>query len=383
MPRSKAKLVTHDGQPSWRLASKDVEAYVTRMGGQLGPVIFDRNKRKISPYSVAPWCREKLAPKTPNIIRALRGDFFCMPFGGNGTIFNREKHPLHGQPANDNWKLESLTKERGETTLHLSMHTTIRPARVDKTITLVDGHPAVYSRHVISEMYGPMNFGHHAMLKFPAEENCGILSTSPIVVGQVFPSQFENPAEGGYNSLKQGATFDDLSKVPMADGGVADLTRYPARLGFEDLVMITQDRAIPLAWSAVSFPRQKYVWFALKDASVLTQTVLWMSNRGRHYAPWSGRHVGVLGIEDITGYFHYGLAESCKTNPMSQLGYPTSFAFDGKPMMVNYIMGCARAPAGFDRVTSIEPDETGEFITIRSAGGKSIRPRIHLQFLRP
>ena len=30
------------GQPSWRVASKNVEAYVTEIGGQLAPVTFDR-----------------------------------------------------------------------------------------------------------------------------------------------------------------------------------------------------------------------------------------------------------------------------------------------------------------------------------------------------
>ena len=71
------------GQPSWRIASKEVEAFVTETGGHLGPVTFKLGGRKIAPYSVAPWAKEKLDRSTPNIIKALRGDFFCMPFGGN------------------------------------------------------------------------------------------------------------------------------------------------------------------------------------------------------------------------------------------------------------------------------------------------------------
>jgi len=382
MRKPGGKLISRDGQPSWRMTSSDIEAFVTRAGGQLGPVIFDKRKRKISPFSVAPWCKEKLPPGTPNIIRALRGDFFCMPFGGNSSKWDGEMHPLHGQPANDHWKFESLTKARGETTLHLSMRTTVRSGRVDKTITLRDGHPALYCRHIISEMTGPMNFGHHAMLKFPDEPSSGIFSTSPYVGGQVFPGEFENPAIGGYSSLKRGAEFDDLHRVPMADGGEADLTRYPARLGFEDLVMITRDPKIPLAWSAVSFPKQRYVWFALRDVSALTQTVLWLSNRGRHYAPWSGRHVGVLGVEDITGYFHYGLAESSEPNPISQRGYPTCFEFHGVPLTVNYIMGCARSPPGFGEVKMIEPEDTGKQLRLISAGGKSIRLDLDFRFLQ-
>src|SRR5689334_9331989 len=88
------------GQPSWRLASTEVEAYVTELGGQLGPVTFDRKGRKLQPYSVAPWAEERLAPGTPPIIQALRGDFFCLPFGGNSTPWRGEKHPVHGETSN-------------------------------------------------------------------------------------------------------------------------------------------------------------------------------------------------------------------------------------------------------------------------------------------
>ena len=72
-------------------------AFVTRIGGHLGPVTFDRRGRKIMPLSVAPWAAERLDLATPPIIRALRGDFFCMPFGGNATPFRGrgsiERHP--------------------------------------------------------------------------------------------------------------------------------------------------------------------------------------------------------------------------------------------------------------------------------------------------
>ena len=86
----KARMKPHAtilGQPSWRIRSETVEAYVTRLGGQLAPVTFDRRGRRIQPYAVAPWVTEKLDKSTSGIIRALRGDFFCMPFGANQTPF--------------------------------------------------------------------------------------------------------------------------------------------------------------------------------------------------------------------------------------------------------------------------------------------------------
>ena len=90
-----------------------------------------------------------------------------MPFGGNATAFEGEKHPVHGETANARWQFESLTSKDGRTSLDLSLKTRIRPGRVDKTISLLDGQNNIYVRHVISKAAGPMSFGHHAMLKLP------------------------------------------------------------------------------------------------------------------------------------------------------------------------------------------------------------------------
>src|SRR5438874_12396771 len=98
--RGSKALKTVLGQPSWRVASRRVEAYITRTGGHMGPVTFDRRGRKIDALSVAPWAIEKLDPATPPIIAALRGDFFCMPFGGNPTPWRGAGHPPHREQAN-------------------------------------------------------------------------------------------------------------------------------------------------------------------------------------------------------------------------------------------------------------------------------------------
>jgi hypothetical protein len=335
----------------------------------------------ITPYSIAPWAGEKLDPKTPAMIRVLRGDFFCLPFGGNAAAYRGEKHPAHGETANAKWRLEAQESRAGRHRLHLSLKTKIRPGRVDKEITLVDGEDTVYSRHTISAMSGPMCLGHHAMLKFPDAEGSGAVSTSRFVYGQVFPAVFEKPEEGGYVSLKAGAEFESLEAVPMATGGMADLSRYPARRGFEDLVMMVSDAAQPFAWTAVAFAKERFVWFALKNPKVLRETVFWMSNRGRHYPPWSSRHVNVMGIEDVTAYFHFGLAESAGPNPISAR-WPTRVMLKPeKPLVVNYIMGVAVIPRGFDRVRAIEPGADGQSITLEAASGQKAAARVDLGFL--
>jgi hypothetical protein len=376
------KRIIH-GQPSWRLASTQVEAFVTETGGHLGPVTFDRKTRKLQPYSVAPWAEERIDPAEPSIIKVLRGDFFCLPFGGNATPFGKEKHPVHGETANARWQFRSLDTRDGRSCLHLSLQTKVRPGRVDKRIWLVDGQNTVYSQHVVSGMSGPMNLGHHAMLKFPDTPGSGLLSTSRFVYGQVFPHVFELPENRGYSWLKQGAEFTSLEKVPTLNGETADLTRYPARRGFEDLVMMVSDAELPFAWTAVAFPKERYVWFALKDPRVLHETVFWLSNGGRHYPPWSSRHVNVMGLEEVTSNFHLGLAESARKNPISRKGLPTCLTLDPrKPLVVPYIMGVAAIPAGFDRVASIQAVPGKQAIRLQSTSGKQASAAVDLNFLQ-
>jgi hypothetical protein len=371
-------LNTKLGQPSWRISNQLVEAFVTQSGAHVGPIAFRVGGKTVQPYAVAPWAEERTADDLPPMLKVLRGDFFCLPFGGNATQFRGEVHPPHGETANNRWRCERLA----ENTLHLSLQTKVRPGRVDKYVSLVRGHTAVYQRHVISGMSGPMNPGHHAMLRFPEASGSGHISTSSFLLGEVVPRPLEDPAKGGYSCLRTGGRFRSLRKVPRSEGGSADLTTYPARRGYEDLVMLVSNPELPFAWTAVTFPKQGYVWFALKDPRVLRQTIFWISNGGRHYAPWSGRHVDVLGLEEVTSYFHYGLAESAAKNPLTARGYPTCHRLSRKALLVvNYIMAVAPIPEDFGCVSSISAAKTAGSVKLSARGGQSIFASVDLDFL--
>jgi len=368
------------GQKSFVIRNRQVDAAVTELGGHLGPVTFNLGKKKVQPFSVAPWWNEKLAPGTPALLRVLRGDFFCLPFGGNTKPWHGEKHPPHGETANAKWRLKSLTRRNGETCLELSLKTKVRDGHVDKRIRLVDGHPLVYQEHLIRGMSGPMPLGHHAMLKFPDREGAGRLSTSKLALGQVFVEPAENPAQRGYSVLKAGAVFDNLEAVPDITGATADLTRYPARRGFEDIVMLVADPSLKVAWNAVAFPEEGYVWFALRNPRVLTSTVLWISNGGRHYPPWNGRHVNVMGIEDVTAWFHYGLAESAEPNPLTTLGYKTHLQLCAdEALSVRYLMGVAPIGKRFERVADIQLGHNT--ITLFGEDGEVVKVPADVNFL--
>lgn len=374
------KTTTILGQPSWRFASDRVEAALSKKGGNLAPVRFRVGHRIIEPFSIAPWAQEPPDRKALPILQVLRGDFFCAPFGGNETPYRNEKHPPHGESANSEWSFQSLKESEEAVCLKVALKTKIRRGQIEKSIHLRRGHSVLYCRHILSGMSGPMNLGHHAMLKFPDAPESGLISTSRIRFGQVYPGRLEDPANGGYNSLKPGATFRHLDRVRTIFGGTTDVSRYPARRGFEDLLMVVHAAREDFAWTAVAFPEEGYVWYSLKDPRVLQSTVFWLSNGGRHYPPWNGRHVNVMGLEDVTSYFHTGLAESARNNSLNRKGFQTAIILrKNKPLTVNCIMGVAAIPRRFQKVKAIRPEKN--FISILSSSGQTVRTPVHLEFL--
>jgi len=375
------KLTRVDGQPSWKIPGKGSAAWLTQLGGHLAPVeVTLKGKRVRMPLAMNAWSRDRLPNSIPAIVKVIRGDFFCLPFGLNLKPWRNEMHPVHGEPANLPWKFEGLERTSDAVELRTSLKTTIRPGRIQKTIRLRDHHPAVYCQHVIRGMKGPASFGHHAMLRFPSEAGSGLVSTSPFSFGQVYPGNFEEPAARGYSALKPGAVFQHLNQVADIFGGVADLSRYPAREGFDDLVMVAAKADLPFAWSAVTFPEQGYVWFSLKDPKVLRATVLWHANGGRHYEPWNGRHKHVLGLEEVTANFHYGQNESASPNSLSQKGIKTVHLFTPRsPLVVNYIFALASIPAGLDHVREIRLQSGLAILTSHS--GRTTSVPIDAEFL--
>ena len=366
------------GQPSYTLASNLVHVHITATAGHLAPAWFRHGNRTLAPLSIAPWWPEQ-HPDLPPILRILRGDFFCLPFGG-GSL-NGESHPIHGDTANLPWNALSSTSRDGVHELTLAMQTTTRPGRVEKLIRLIDHHLAIYQQHTIQGMAGPMPLGHHVMLQFPPDASAHI-STSPTRGAQVWLEPGEIPALRGYSALKPGAIFDDLTRVPTADGSTTDLSRYPARDGFEDLVLLPTADGIQLAFSAAVVPSAGYIWLNLRSTRHLASTLLWHSNGGRHYAPWNGRHRGVLGLEDLTSYFAAGLAPSITDNHLNRAGIPTAVNLStSTPTVIRYASLCIPCPEHFTHVHRVEPDDAGSSITIIDTAGQTTTAQADIAWL--
>jgi len=376
----KPKLKVVAAQPSWIVANDRVELAVTRLGGHMAPVTFCRGTpRPVQPYYVSPWQTERRRIDTP-VLRPLRGDFFCMPFGGTNA-WRGEDHTPHGETATRTWACRSLTRLADVTCLTLTMRTTMRPGDVAKRIQLVDGQNVVYVQHVLAGFRGPMCLGHHATLAVPQREGSLRVSTAPFRMGMTCPDLFSDPAGGEYQSLAIGAEFTDLREVPTLwkDPPTADCTSLPARKGFTDLLAVFAEPARCPAWTTAVVADEGYLWFSLKDPAVLPATVMWISNRGRHGAPWDGRN-RCLGLEDVCGYFAHGLAASARPNLLNRAGIPTAVRLSPRmPTVVNYVEGVVPVPRRFGRVAgaSFSPGK----VTFADEAGRAVAAAVRHEFI--
>jgi hypothetical protein len=109
--------------------------------------------------------------------------------------------------------------------------------------------------------------------------------------------------------------------------------------------------------------------------------MVWMSNGGRSYAPWSGRHTGVLGIEDGRASA-LGHADSVADNDLNRSGIATAFELeDGQTVILRQVIGaCAIAPGeGEVENVVVEPDH----LTLHFEGGAARSLPFSANFFSP
>ncbi|MEQ8305444.1 MAG: hypothetical protein RIA09_02700 [Hoeflea sp.] len=334
--------------------------------GHIVHFTIDEKGRVLSPLHRAPWVDDPDAvfeETTPPNVRRLSGDFFCAPFGRNDV----EPAPSHGWPANSAWS-HSGTEESGDRlTAVFTLERKVMGATVEKRLTLRAGHPFLYQEHRLLGGEGAISVAHHVMVQMAAGGQLAVSPKSFAFTPDVAP---EPDAARGRSILAYPSETSDLTSFPLANGGAADLGRFPPGERHEDfitLVEATMDEpnSAP-GWSVASRNAEQDRVLVLKNTAQLPVTMLWMSNGGRDYAPWSGRHSGVLGIEDARAS-GAGHADSIRPNPLNARGVPTAFTLsDGKSISVRHAIGAC----------SIHTDE-GDVVGLATGSG-----RITLRFTK-
>ncbi len=229
---------------------------------------------------------------------------------------------------------------------------------------------------------GGMPLGYHSMLAVPEEKGALRVATSDFEVGMTSPTLFSNPEHGAYQSLAVNERFTDLTKAPVMAKGAppADCTSYPERIGHQDLLQIFKRPSADPAWTTATCQKKGYLWFTLKDASVLPATIFWIAIKGQHGAPWSRRN-SCLGLEENCAFFASGLVPSVTPNMVNEAGFATSVEFKADaPTKVRFIQGAVRVPDDFVMVESVKfaPGK----VTFVSVTGKTVEAKVTHGFLK-
>lgn len=304
--------------------------------GHIADLAIESGGRTLKPLHRAPWIgRPDLPEALPQGVVRLSGDFLCAPFSRSDV----EPAPLHGWSANSEWQLVSDEAIPGGRRASFRLERKIMGAMVEKTLTLRDGHPFLYQEHAFTGGSGAVSVAHHPMTEM---RDGGRLAFSPKRLAATPPDITEpDPARGAY-LLAYPARSEDLTRFPAASGGTVDLTDYRADIRHEDFVTLVEASHGGMGWTAVARKAEADIVLVLKNPTELPVTMLWISNGGRYYAPWNGRH-GVLGIED--GRAVIGHAASLGDNWLRREGVETAFALGGR-VAFRQVVGAASSDSG-------------------------------------
>ena len=333
-----------------QLAADGIAVTFNPQGGMLDRVVITSGGRTIAPLHRAPWLDtpdDVPADAAPHL-KGLAGDFFCAPFGKADV----EPAPAHGWAANGVWSLrESRTAADGGLTAAFDLDHTILGATLAKEIILRPGHPVVYQRHVFKGGRGAVPVAHHAMIHVPGGAR---LSFSKKDFGATPATPQESDPARGRSILAHPQRFVGLSALKLADGRTVDARTYPFASDHEDFLTLFDPPEVAIGWSAALAKADGFLFFAVKDARMLPQTSLWMSNGGRSYAPWLSRHRAVLGIEESCTHFGDGHRLSAAPNDLTRAGYRTAVTLSPeKPTVVRYALGAIPADLSWTEVADI------------------------------
>ncbi|MFZ1337872.1 MAG: hypothetical protein WAS26_02335 [Paracoccaceae bacterium] len=245
------------------------------------------NGRRIAPLHRAPWVGtdERMPEGEAPLMAHLGGDFFCAPFAlAEGGA------PLHGWPPNAPWTVRSTFGGH----LKAVLGKKVQGAALMKDLWVIDGHPFVYQKHLFYDGQGRISFANHANVSVP---NGALIRTSAKSHWETPQTPQESDPARGRSALAYPARATDPRDFP-GPGGPSDLTRYPWNPRHEDFVVGVEAKGHWLGWTAVTRPAERDLYLSLRKTRQMPMTMLWHSNGGRDYAPWSGRHFGCLGVEE-------------------------------------------------------------------------------------
>jgi len=358
----------------WAFGNGEIEMFLTKTGGQHAPVTFFADSAApVQPYFLNLWGAEAEKLNDIPLLKYLRGDFFCLPFGGNGDTVNGVQYQCHGETSANEWSQDSATEADGVSVFTFSLDTKLMPAHVVKRIEMHKGQSALYISHTVTGLDATMPYGHHTILRMPEKNEKMYFSCGKFDLGMTPTSLFSNPEGWEYQYLASGATFDKVEAIPTCfkSPDTCDFSVYPTPAGFADLFALLKKPTDTPAWATAAYPDAGYLYYSLKDADVLPSTTIWVSNSGRYEFPWNGL-ARCFAIEETCSYFADGWKPSIEDNELTRRGWKTCAQFKANtPFTVKHIQGVVAIPKNFTKVAKADfapgqitfTDELGNAVT--------------------
>ncbi|KPC49901.1 hypothetical protein [Amantichitinum ursilacus] len=291
----------------WNIAWAHGVAQVQALGGMLGPVDFVLpHGQHVQPMYVAPWAQEPVNAALPGLLRGLRGEWPCVPFSREsapdviaaGWQRRVQTDPAfllpHGPGSNQLWQLIGQSPAHLLLELEYPAHSAV--ARLEREIRPDPLHAALEITLRISaraDTVWPVAL--HPTFRLPARPGSLHLRPGRYAEAVTYPLPFEASSQ-----LQPNQSGARLEHMPGQHGAL-DLTQLPLVNDSEELLQLIDcdgyfaldyldDAArVTLTWSTAELP----------------DLVLWLSQRGRPYAPWLSRNLA-LGVEPANGVFELG-----------------------------------------------------------------------------
>lgn len=301
---------------------------VESLGGMLGPTLFVLpDGRQVAPFQVAPWAHETDGDELPGILKRLRGEWPCVPFGVDADRPAQGAWPEsqaagtvdpgpHGFSSNNEWQFGAV--DATGVAMSIAYPEAHPIASLERRVMPDPERAAIDFELTINVRQDcQLPIGLHPCFRLPLKPGAMRIEVDGGVAGATLPGEID-----GDSLFARDQYAPRWNEIRLRDGGVLDVSRVPLEQDAEDLVQLFNMPGYGALWNTVEGYRVKLSWNKAHYPSAL----LWFSNRGRQQAPWNGRHLA-LGLEPICAAFDLGPQISTSPNPISARGIPTFRSF--------------------------------------------------------
>jgi hypothetical protein len=294
----------------WRLVWDYGSAEVQSLGGMLGPVSLRLGgERELEVMHVAPWAGMTRAAALPGLMRRLRGEWPCVPFGRTDIPADLPAgwttHPpgdawSHGYASNHRWQCIEASPHRVHLAIDYPADADV--ARIERVIAVDPHAPALdISLTIWSRRASRLPAGLHPTFRLPPTPG----RVKVLLGSHDGIYSYPTHAAGAISRLQPDTRSECLSSMAGIDDPL-DLSRLPLSGPAEELMQVRSPRgavgAAPFALHYLDYDACVGLWW---DTAQLPDLMLWVSNGGRIHFPWMSRHLA-LGAEPVNSLFDLG-----------------------------------------------------------------------------